>query len=152
MYQYTKVSNKTQLFISQISSENKSRTLPVTIALSRLLAYKLPLPSAPVDCIDSFFNTQIAVDVTMNVNVLNELMFIDADAVMEYIRKFYTYRYNQVNPSLHLLLKPETAVYDMFKITKSFSADVLTEISASANYINELTNRFIDLLSELEGV
>lgn len=151
MYQFTKLTAKTQLFITQITSENKSKQLPVSIALSRLIAYQLPMPSNEVESIDNFFNTQLAVDVYGQVNQLNELLFLDVDAVIEYIRKFYAFRYSYMNPGLHLLIKPEQAVYDFFKITKCFCLETLKEIEQNGSYIAELTNRFIDLLNELKG-
>ncbi len=151
MYAITKISSKTQLFISELNSQNKGKQLPVTIAIARLIAYELPLPSTEVDDINGFLKTQHGVDVQMRLNGINEILFLDTVGVMEYISKFYAVRYAQVSTCSHLLLKPATAVLDLFKITRSFDEVSLTCIQDNADYINRLTNGFIQLLADLNA-
>ena len=149
MHTYIKLSSKSQLLISELNSQNKGKQLPVTIALARLMAYALPLPTAEVEDIVGFLKTQHGVDVQMQLTQLNEVLFIDTPAVSDYITKFYTVRYAQVCSCKHVLLKPATAVLDLFKITRSFDAASLACIEAHADYINRLTNGFIQLLDDL---
>lgn len=150
MYAITKLSSKSQLFISELNGQNKGKQLPVTITLARLIAYELPLPTAEVEDVNSFLRTQHGVDVQMRINALNEILFLDTAAVTEYINKFYTVRYAHLCSRSRLLLKPATAVLDLFKITHSFDEASLACIQDNADYINRLTNGFIQLLEDLK--
>lgn len=150
-YNITKLPQNTQTFIAGLSSMNKSRQLPVSIALARLIANHLPLPSAEVECIETLYNTQHAVEVQLQLGSLNELILIDIDTVNELIKKFYSFRYNNVYSCDHLLLRRETAVLDFFKVTKYFDEVSIKCIDENHSYIAELTLRFIELFECLKG-
>lgn len=149
MYVITKLSPKSQQFIAEINAQNKGKQLPVTISLARLIAYDLPLPTAKVEDIQGFLNTQHGVDVRLRLGQLNEILFIDHDAVMDYVHRFYGFRYNQIDTPKTLLLKPETAVLDLFRIRRSFDDTSLTCIQENSDYISRLTNCFIQLLTDI---
>lgn len=150
MYAITKLSSKSQTLISEITAGNKSRALPVSIALARLIANKLALPTSEVECIDNFFNTQHSVVVQARLSILNDIILLDLTTVLDLIKRFYAFRYLQISSPKHVLLKPDSAVLDFFRITRSFDIATLEAIQNNATLITELTTRFIDLIDELK--
>lgn len=150
MYHITKLSQASQTLIADISGSNKSRALPVSITLARLLANRLPLPTSEVECIDTFYNAQHAVAALTRLSSLNELLLLDTATIVDLIKRFYRLRYQQVCPQDHVLMRPQTAVLDFFRVTKSVDETTITCIYENATYIMELTTRFIDLLNELK--
>lgn len=149
MFNITKASSKSQAFIAELSQQNKSRSLPVSIALARLIAIKLPLPTAEVECINAFYNTQSAVQSHSLISQLNDIVILDVDTVKELVKRYYMYRYQQVYMQEHVLLRSEHALVDFFKISKVFDDATLEAIGGNHVLITECTTRFIDLLQEI---
>lgn len=149
MFPITKLSARSQQLVTDISGNNKSRSLPVSIVLARLVAIGLPLPSAKVECINAFFNTQLSIEVQSKLSTLNELLLLDIDSIIDLVKKFYGFRYEQVYGQQHVLLRPETAALDFFRVSKYFDEATLNAIGGQSTMITDLTTRFIDLLAEL---
>ena len=149
MFNITKASSKSQAFIAELAQSNKSRSVPVSIALSRLIAIRQPLPSAEVECINSFYNTQVAIVVHNVISQINDIVLLDVDTVKELSKRYYAYRYQQVYGQDHVLLRCEHAIVDFFKISKVFDDATLQALAENPTLITEVTTRFIELLKEI---
>lgn len=81
------------------SGEQPRRTLMTTMALSRALAYVLPLPSSPVDNVQSYWlmaNNRMVADI---LSAINERNVIDVAQIAETTYAIWCLRYKMVyNP------------------------------------------------------
>jgi len=148
-YELTKLSNQSQMYIGFISSNLQSRSKAVSLAIARVLASKLTLPSEATD-ITAFYNTQHRITVEGLINRLNSLVVLDVNTVLDYTKKFYQFRYEALYPSQHVLaINKESAVCDFFKISKMFDCAVLDVIKNEGTIITEANMRFTQILNEL---
>lgn len=152
MYQILTLSSDSQKFISELTSGNKTRTLPVSIAIARVIANEVILPSTEVDNITTFFNVQAGIDCSKYVSDINEILPIDSQCIMDLIVKFYNYRYNSAYPCSHILaVKKETAIVDFFRISKVFDETTLDVIKENCVQLTELVAKFLKLITELKN-
>lgn len=152
MLQITKLSSISQNFIASLALNNKSRTIAVSIALSRVLSDRFSMPSVPVENVVLYFKTQNQLELDSMVSQLNELVALDISTVINYTIKFYQYRYHSVYPTFNIIaLNKETAIVDFFNISKYFDKGAIEVIQDGPLYITEVANKFRDVLSELKG-
>lgn len=152
MYTVTKLTNNSQTFVSELSLDGKSRRVETSIALARIIAMELTLPTSQVDDLQNYFNLQLRVDINSKVYQLNEIMSLDVKAVLDLVYKFYYYRYNVMAPTIGLIsVNRSNAIVDFFNISKSFDPETIRIIEENSIYITELTLKFNKLLTELQG-
>lgn len=150
MFQITKLSQASQSFISALSTTGKSRSLETSIALGRVLAMDLPLPTAPVDNVVMFFKLQFQIEMERYVSTLNEIVVLNTSAVFDYALKFYEYRYSLVNPDKYILAtNKETGLVDFFKISKVFDSATIAAIQNNPTLLTEQVNSFKKIKDEL---
>lgn len=149
MYQITKLCPRAQQFINELSGNNSSRSTIVSLAIARLMSRKLPIPSSETELM-SFFNLQVRLDLEKQLSDLNEVVAIDIQTIVDFTIKFYQFRYENVYPTKTLMaFKPETAVLDIFKITKFFDKEVLEAISSDCEKLSRYILEFNIIMDEL---
>jgi hypothetical protein len=81
---------------------------------------------------------------------INELCPINTDAVLEYILKFYTFRYNAAYASnLTIAINKDYAIADFFGISKSFDKESLAVICENHFRMTDLAAKFASLVNDL---
>ena len=149
MFQITKLSPTSASFLAQLSLSGKSRSMQVSIALGRVLADSLSIPSTPVDSIVTLYNTQYRLNVEETISSINEICILDTKQVLDHTLKFYTYRYNVCNPEkIILAFNKETAIADFFKISKVIDNESLKVISEDPIGMTDLVNKLSVVLEE----
>lgn len=148
-YDLTKLSQQSQMYIGFISSNLQSRSKAISLAIARVLASNLTLPNENADIV-AFYNLQHRIKVEGLVNRLNSLVILDVESLLDYVKKFYQFRYESMFPSQHVLaISKEFAVVDFFKISKIFDEATLNVIKSDPVVITEANMRFTQILSEL---
>lgn len=151
MYNITKLSKPSQDFISQLTLGNRSKALETSIALARVLAYGLAIPSSPVEDVAGFFRSQHKVQLLGVVGLINELTILDLEAVVVCAERFYTLRYQAAFGDCYVMaLKKETAIVDFFKISKIFDPVTIQCIEDNSLAITSMVNKFKTIVDELK--
>lgn len=151
MFQITKLSKDSRDFISELSLAGRSKELQTSLAVARVLANDLPLPSTPVESIASFYSFQCRIEVEGILNTINEICLVDVATILDYTSKFYSLRYNACNPSKTIMaFNKETALVDFFGISSTLDANAIKAITDEPNKMTELVNRFVTVKEELK--
>lgn len=148
-YYNTKLTSKSQMYLSALTSSNRSRSKEVSIAIARIVSNRFSIPVGVQD-ITAYYNTQVRLELEAMVNSLNNLVVLDIQSILDYSAKFYNFRYLSACPSVHILaVNNQTAVVDFFSISRIFDEAFLKILSEHAVCITEATLRFSDILEEI---
>lgn len=151
MFQITKLSKDSRDFISELSLSGRSKELQTSLAVARVLANDIPLPSAPVESITSFYSFQCRINVEDILNTINEICLLDVSTVLDYTIKFYKLRYDTCNPNKTIVaLNKETAIVDFFGISSVIDDVAIKAISEDPIKITDLVNKFVIVKQELK--
>lgn len=151
MFAITKLSPKSQDFLSIMTQNNKSRSLLASIAVAKALTFDTSLPSAPVDDVLQYFRTQNLIQIESFVNDVNELMVLDVKTVLDLAFKFYQQRYMSAYPSARVFsFNKGTGVVDFFGISRSIDEATLKAIEEDPGTLAVYTNNFASMMEELK--
>jgi hypothetical protein len=146
----TKLDKNTSEFISLLVTKSDQKSKLVSISLAKALSDKLPLPISTVECIDIHFSANYKVQTSETIAIINELIPLNKEEVLDYAKRFYKFRYNQVYiTSIVPYINKDTAVEDFFGISKVFSEDFIVTVKEQNSIITSYINRFNDLLCKL---
>lgn len=68
----------------------------VSVALAKVAAYRLPLPTTPIENPVLYFITKFKTDVVNSLSALNEAMVIDLGNILELTQSLWLFRYRLV--------------------------------------------------------
>lgn len=152
MYSISKLKKESQDFIASLSTGNKSRSVVTSIALGKVIADRMLLPSGEVENIAEYYRTSSTADFNTLLSCVNELVIVDITAVTDYTAKFYMNRYYNAYPApVTIALKCETAVTDFFSIGRSFDKTTLDVIQEHHVCLTDLVSKFKLLIQELNN-
>ena len=150
MFAITKLSKGSQEFVTTLLQSNKSRSLPVCLALARVLAGKVSIPADRITDIAQYYRNQAQASVENKVFFINELVVIDTKTTIDYAYKYFLFRYNSVHPSRHVsVLGEEHPVADFFGLNKAFGNEILNIIRDNRRDMCNFTNEFEKLHDEM---
>lgn len=146
----TLLSKESNEFINDIFSNASSKTPEVSFSIAYALANKLVLPTSKVDNVIEFYNQNSKNSVNLFLSIINEIILLDLDVVNELIVNVYQLRYDAVFGRDNVLaMKPETAVEDLFGISKYINKDIISAIKANPLLITKCVNKFHKVFCEL---
>lgn len=136
-------------FLASLNTNNTARSLAVSLALAKVVCYRLELPSAPVEDLSFYYRNHCKIVVENILYAVVEMTYIDVSAVTELIECFYKLRYDQVHqPATFFSLKPETAICDFFSITKYIDVETLKAIPGDYVKLMEYTLAFSGIVEQ----
>lgn len=151
-YLLSKLSSKSQEFVSGLTNSNKSRSPEASLALAKVLAYQLHMPSSEVEDIVMYSKLNYHVELMTKIDGINQLTLLNVEEVLEYVGRYYKFRYYALfGAGQTLALNSQYAVADYFDITKAFSKETIDMIVANPLDMTTMTNGFIQLLADLKG-
>lgn len=140
-------------FITILSTGNKSKSKEASIALGRVLAYKLDIPSTPIEDFNQYVNQTYISSLEKIVYNINELCVLDKELVKTYFIKLFNCRYNICHGNDVLVsTNPETALADFFKISSNISSEDVKFISQNCILLMEYVNKFKHVVNDLEKI
>ena len=146
----TKFDSKTTDFITNMSLNAEGKSKISSIALARVIASDLTLPSSEVSNIFEFYNTNEHLMVVDKILNINEIIIINRDEVLDYVYRFYKYRYINAIGTIPTISSTSTdIVCNFFNIGKSFDKNVIDCIREDPYKLQVTTNGFIALLEQL---
>lgn len=146
----TLLSKESNEFINDIFSNASSKTPEVSFSIAYALANKLVLPTSKVDNVIEFYNQNSKNSVNSFLSIINEIILLDLDVVNELIANVYQLRYDAVFGRDNVLaMKSETAVEDLFGISKYINKDIISTIKANPLLITKCVNKFHKVFCEL---
>jgi hypothetical protein len=141
MFNTAKLCTETQEFMTWLGLGERPRSLLATLAIAKALADMATLPSGPVESPEQFYATTSLHPNQLNLNLLNELVVVDIDAIMEYIERFYKTRYNILFPSERIFCsRPETALQDFMGISTALDQNAVDAITSNSLDATRLYN------------
>jgi hypothetical protein len=150
MYNFTLLDEKSKNFIVKISNTGMSKNISVSIGVSKVLSNRLAMPSSPVDDIESFYRQNHELSVIYSIDVLNELLVVDAECIKDITKRLYLVRYGMLSPKDSVLILPGTAVEDFFGIRKYMSDSLLNTVRLESASIMETQNAISSILTSLD--
>jgi hypothetical protein len=148
--QISKLSLDSQNFISSAASSGATRSLAFSIAISRAIANKLPMPSSKVEDLGNYFSMTLKVDALSTINVLNEIFVIDCEKVTELVENFYSLRYSNLFPDEYFFATKEMPLSGFFSMQKYLPDVVIDEIAKNISVISVYYGNINKLLNELK--
>lgn len=142
-------SKETNIFINEIFSTGKSRSLEVSFSLAYALSNNLLLPNTSVDNLVDFFEQNSKIKFNRILDTINSLIILDIDLVCELAFNLYNYRYEvYAGRSNVIAIKQESAIEDLFGISKFVNNELLDCIKKDPIKITSYTNKFYKLICE----
>jgi hypothetical protein len=147
------------LFNSRLNSDDQkfllkfnqvARTPQASIALAKLLANVVTLPSTGCNSITEYYRQQCLDTVLDSVNTINESSIIDIDTVLDLTLRFYQFRASYIYPKIsNVAVCNETAIEDYFGISRFISKDHIQCIIDNVLQITVLMNGLSEVLKSL---
>lgn len=94
-----------------LNMQSRNKVLAAGVALA--VASRLPVPSAPVEDVGSYFNLQIGTLFQDPISDFNEACVFDMKAAAEFVRMFWMLRYSACHPQSALIFA-EQSCYGFF--------------------------------------
>ena len=146
----TLLSKESNEFINDIFSTANSKTTEVSFSIAYAIANKLVLPTSKVDNIIDFYNQNSKYNVNSILSTINEIILLDLNTTNELIVSIYQLRYDTVFGTDNVIaMMGETAVEDLFGISKYISKDMIGVIKANPLLITKYVNKFFKVFNEL---
>lgn len=154
MYLLTKLCGDNQQFVSSIVAQNKGRSTEMSIAIAKVLAYQLTLPT-DIDLtedLNNYYTSTHSLIVNGLINSLNELLVIDIPSVKDYVLKFYKFRFESVfPPAISFIVSQNREVEDFFRISRIFSDIDIQVIKNSSKALSHYLLSIDSILKELNS-
>lgn len=142
-----KFSTPTRTFALGLSSDTRSSA----IALGKLLADALVIPSSEVDDIEKFYADNCKDKLSDNIFYIIESAVIDLNQVEYYKRLFWMLRYKTLY-SKNILVNTGSGFLDFIGISSSISKDELDYIETNSNKLTLLYNGFTKWYQEIDKI
>ena len=147
---YSLLSKESLEFVRLNASTSVSRKPQASLALARVLAYRLDLPSAPVEDIEHYYRDQCELEVMGFINTCNELLIMNMQSVLDYTYSLYLARYYVCHAITTIsAFSTETACEDFFSISRGVSRDTMRLIKEAPAEISALVVKFSFLVEDL---
>ncbi len=145
------ISKESNEFINTLFSEGRSRSVEVCFSLAYALSNKLILPNTSVDNLVDFYEQNSKSKSNDILDMINCLIILDIDSIYELTFNLYNFRYaSYIGRSNMLAINPETAIEDLFGISKYVNKEILECIKKDPIKITSYVNKFYKLISEYE--
>ena len=150
MFNVSKLSNETKNFIQNVPTISKNNQEVLAMAISKVVANELVLPSSPVDnAIDFYLHTTYA-GAREIISCINELVVVDINRVQELVKTFWLVRYNILFPRKKLYLTNQIASEShFFGFSSLLSPTDAVFIQVNTFTLLTLANGFSQMVSEM---
>ena len=137
-------------FVEQITTTNQARSIPASLALARVLAFAVEIPSMKMEDLLGHYQDHCLPEITTKLNKINELVIVDFQTTLDLAYQFYMSRYYVVYPiDTVAAFNKETAVEDFFGISRGLSRATLTQIRSTPDLISRYCLGFSRLSEDL---
>lgn len=147
-FAYHRLSRTTQDYLFGFSGTNRARTPAFSLTLALALISRLKCePGQDGSTFDMVHRTVVV----SQLSILNEMLRIDVDEIIGFMRKLYKFRQHQVDHKgwVNPIVSKESAIMDFFGISLFFSKDDLKLIEDNSMKItidlSKLECLFVDL-------
>lgn len=150
MFPINTLQKESKDFILNLVNTGRSRSKIVTLCLAKAIADSLPVSEAIDGDIKVYFRSMFEIPTMQLISQINEICIVDTEAVLEYVRSFYIWRYNSVyGQNVVLAILPETAVLAFFGIDSVIDPDGIKAIAECPADTNKYYNGFAQLYRQL---
>ena len=152
MYSSSKLSNETKSFIQNIPQISKSSQEVVAVALAKVVANELPLPSAPVESAVEFYLSTTYANTRELISAINELVVVDLTRIQELVKTFWLVRYNILFPRKKLFQTNQVVSEShFFGFSSLLSPTDAVFIQQNSQLLILLANGFAALVAEMSA-
>lgn len=147
-YNLSKLSKESQDYIFSFTGTNRSKTPAFSIALACLVSIEMKNDKTDINGTVDYSKM---INLPGSLSTINELLRIDYDTVIDYARKFCSYRKWVENERywLNVIHSDDSAITDFFGISKYFSEADLIVIKSEARNISKDVLMLTRLFKEL---
>lgn len=131
---------------------NKSRTKAASMALARVLSDKCLLPTSAVEDVTAFHRVTNRINIDQTLSALNEIIPVDTTAVLDYVERFYKFRYHSAFPQRQIsAFQEETAVEDFFGLGFFFGKECIAIIQKESASLCVMVSGFTSVIADMKG-
>ena len=146
----TLLSRESISFVEHITAANQARTTPASLALARVLAFGVELPSMKMEDLLGHYQDHCLPEITAKLNEINELVIVDFQTTLDLAYQFYMSRYYVVFPiDTVAAFNKETAIEDFFGISRGVARATVAQIRNTPDLISRYCLGFSRLSADL---
>ena len=147
----TLLSRDSVAFVEQVTTSNQARSIHASLALARVLAYGVELPSMKLEDLMGHYQDHCLPEITKKINDINELVLVDFQTALDLCYQFYMTRYHVVYPIDSVAaFNKATAVEDFFGISRGVSRATISHIQSAPDVISKYCRGFSQLCEDLK--
>lgn len=138
--------------LSYLNANGRNKSYLTSIAVGRILANRLPIPTGTVENFEHFYRTTYQIEVTRNISKINEVLLLDVETVQTYVLKFFKLRYVMMNPACNVYcVNPDTALQDFLGISQQLDSVTVQEIRSNPKELMKVNNFVNSLVAVILG-
>lgn len=149
MYNITKLSAASQTFLQNVRTGSREANKVIALGLARAIAYKLPLPSTPVESLISYFDLTCKPVSETQIAEINEILPLDIPIAKEYTLAVWTIRYRTLFPVSKAYDSVDCPVANFFGFGSAVSQEIVDMINKEPQKVNSYANGFTDVITDL---
>lgn len=151
MFSIAALSARQQDFLTGLAQRNINRSLPVSIALAKVLSTQVPVPSSPVQSADTFFNEQGTGAILSLLDTLTTIVPLNHQLIKDISKSFFRYAYDTVHGGLGYEdgRMYTSGVVSFFRIDKHFSEEIIKTIESEYGSIESMIREFTILVEDM---
>ena len=152
MFGITRLAQTNQSFLIDLAVKNRARSVETSIAIAKVLASKVMVPTTAVLVPANFFRTEAGIDIAKVLNAINEIVPVDFGSILDLALKFWLIRYDAVHgDGMPYFTNSKCGTHDFFRMTKNLDEATLNIIADKCGDINRLMQGFANIYTELTG-
>lgn len=149
MLNISKLKPKSTDFLTEVRARNANKSSLFSFMLAKALCATIPTPVTEVDDIDSYYLSQVKLEVMNDLYEINELLPIDKDLVADYIFRLYQVKYHMSVGTCYGYVREGSAVCDLFGISKYIDPVILEEVENNHVLASQYLLALPTMISEL---
>lgn len=151
MFSIARLSPRQQDFLTGLVQRNMNRSVPVSIALAKVLAVQVLVPSSPVESVDTFFNEQGTGAIFAILDSLSTVVPLNHQLIHDISKSFFRFAYDTVHGGLGYEegRMYTTGVVSFFRIDKHFSEEIVKTIEAEYGSIESMIREFTIIVEDM---
>lgn len=151
MYSIARLAPRQQDFLTGLAQRNLNRSVPVSIALAKVLSAQVPVPSSPVESVDTFFNEQGCGVILSVLDAISTVVPVNHALIHDIGKSFFRFAYDTVHGGLGYEegRMYTSGVVSFFRIDKHFSEEIIKTIESEYGSIESMIREFTIIVEDM---
>lgn len=149
MLNISKLKPKSTNFLTELRARDASKSALFSFMLAKTLVANLTVPTTDVEDLDSYYLTQVKLEVMNDLYEINELVPLDKELVADYVFRLYQVKYHMSVGTCYGYVREGNAVTDLFGISKYIDPVILEEVENNHVLVSQYSLALPDIIQEM---